>query len=224
MIRTALATIALAFGLIHAAWGADVPPTGLDLVCPLELHERARALEDARVEKTLTENKFRAQAKVFAMVEQLWAAKSIEQETYLDYERRRDRTKVQIARWAVQIEQDERALEQLALACGDIQGDDPADVADRVARLQAEVRRLDCELLAKDAEIADIDRTFDERVLAATSILVERNIKSRHDLVLDEYSLSQSKARSKSYRRRAKACRKQLREASATEKNGENDA
>ncbi len=214
--------VALAAGLApspsyatEAAGAADAAgeTPGLDLVCPLELHERERDLADSRIEKTLTENQHRAQARVFEMIERLWATRAIEQEVYLDQKRLRDRTKVRITRLGLQIEQDRRALDQLELACADVRGEPVEDLAQRVRSLQSEVRRLDCDLLAKDAEIADIDRAFDEEMLAATKILVERNIKSRHDLVLDEYALSQSKARSESYRARARACRSRLEQA-----------
>jgi hypothetical protein len=204
-------TLYLASAALFSA-SAQVPVVGgLDLVCPFAEHERQRALQDFKFELELVENEYRARKKVFDMIERLWAVHSIEKEIYLDYKRLRDRTKVRVARLTTQIAQQASIVEQYALACGQIRRETTIDdVSARIHELQAEYRRLDCELLDRDSKIADIDREFDEAILKATRTLVEGNIKTQFELVIEEYDFSQSKARSESYRRRAKACRTQL--------------
>ncbi len=185
---------------------------GLDLVCPLVTYERQRELEDSQAELELVENEYRARSRVFEMIEKLWTARSIEREVFLDYKRLRDRTKARIARVGVQIAQQEKVVEQYSLTCRRVGGETVDDAESQIAALQAEYRALDCELLARDAEIARIDYEFDREILEATRRLTEGDIKSRYDLVIEEYDLSQSKARSENYRRRMQACRKKLAE------------
>ena len=140
------------------------------------------------------------------MIEQLWQARSIEREVYLDSKRLRDRTQASIARVETQIAQQASIAKQYALTCGRLRGEPVDRLDERVRELQAEYRRLDCELLARDLDIARIDRAFDEAKLG----LVNGNIKSRYELVIDEYDLSQSNARVESYQARQVACRAQL--------------
>ncbi len=181
------------------------------LVCPLAEHERQRTLEDFKVDLELVKNEYVARKKVFDMIKKLWAVRSIEREIYLDYKRHTDRTKVRVARMRTVIAQQSSIVEQYALACAQALGPkDEVPVSARVEELQAEYRRLDCKLLDRDSEIADIDRNFDAAILETTRTLAEQNIKTRFELEIEEYDLSQSKARSNSYRRRAKECRKQL--------------
>ncbi|MAG32008.1 MAG: hypothetical protein CL908_14085 [Deltaproteobacteria bacterium] len=211
LARLARLTLCLA-GAAFVSTAAQASDTGgLDFVCPLVEHERQRLLEDSKVELELVENEYLARKKIFEMIERLWAAHSIERETYLDYRRLRDRTKVRVARLTIQIAQQKGIVEQYVLACAQNRGARTATlVSARVEELQAEYRRLDCELLDRDSEVAEIDREFDEAILQATRTLADQNIKTRYELVVEEYDLSQSKARSDSYRRRAMECRKQL--------------
>ena len=67
-------------------------------------------------------------------------------------------------------------------------------------------------MLARDWEIAEIDYEFDKAVLDATRTLADSNIKSKYELVIDEYDLSQSKARVESYKSRTASCKKRLAE------------
>jgi hypothetical protein len=62
----------------------------------------------------------------------------------------------------------------------------------------------------KDLEIAEIDYKYDAEVLSATQTLVKNNIKSKFQLVIEEFDLSQSKGRVEGFRRRASACRNRL--------------
>jgi len=209
-LRIASLLLYVASSAASTAHAQAIDLTGLDLVCPLVEHERQRDLEDSLVELELVENEYRARKQVFEMIEKLWGARSIEQEVYLDYKRLRDRTKVRIPRLTARIAQQKNIVEQYALTCSQIRGSLVDRLSEKIAELQAEYRRLDCELLARDAEIADIDYEFDQAILEATRVLSQQNIKSKYDLVIDEYDLSQSRARSESYRRRTKECKKQL--------------
>jgi len=184
----------------------------MNLVCPLVEHESLRHLEDSRFGMELLENEYRARLKIFEMIEKLWLARSIEQEAYLDYKRLRDRTKARIARSETEIAQRSSMSTQYALVCAQVRGEVIDEIKKKVEELQAEYRRLDCELLDRDSAIAEVDYEFDRAILKATRTLAERNIKSRYELVLDEYDLSQSKARFDSFRTRAKMCKKQLTE------------
>ncbi len=210
LLRTLSLLFCVACSAVSTAYAQSAGPGGLDLVCPLVEHERRRALENSQFELELVENEYRARGAVFDMIEKLWVVRSIEREVYLDYKRLRDRTKVRIARLIAQISQERSIVEQYALTCAQVRGQPIDHVAEKIDELQAEYRRLDCELLARDAEIADIDYEFDKAVLEATRTLNERNIKSKYELVIDEYDLSQSKARSESYRRRTAICKKRL--------------
>jgi hypothetical protein len=183
---------------------------GLSPVCPLVKYERQRDLDDSETELELVKNEDLARNKVFNMIEKLWAVRSIEREVYLDHKRLRDRTRVRIARLNTQISQLKIVVEQYVLTCDQVRGNPAEHLPERVNELQSEYRRLDCELLAKDSEIADIDYEFDQQILEATRTLVEGNIKSKHELVIDEYDLSQSRARSESYRRRTTICKEKL--------------
>ncbi len=203
----------LALGL--GASGAAAHPVDhaeLDLLCPLVETERQRDLEDARISLELVENEYRTRRQVFGMIEKLWQARAIDQEDYLDYKRLRDRTRVRIDRTKARIAQREGIVEQYELACARLRGGDTEGLDERIARLRAEHGRLECEVLARDAEIAKIDYVFDRDILQATRALRERNVKSKYEVVIDEYDLSQSKARSESYRRRARQCKRQLAE------------
>ncbi|MCP5068087.1 MAG: hypothetical protein GY946_16115 [bacterium] len=184
---------------------------GLDLVCPLLEHERHRALEDYELELGLVENEYQSRSKVFEMVERLWAVRSVEREVYLDYRRLRDRTKVRVDRMRAQIAQQKSIVDEYELTCSQLRGETTAaEIEDRIAELHNQFRLVDCELLERDVEIAEIDYEYDEEVLRATRTLVESNIKTQFELVIEEYDLSQSKARVEGYRRRAISCRKKL--------------
>ena len=197
-------------GALATASAESSEPTGLDLVCPLVEHERQRELEDSQIERELVEHEYRARVEIFEMIEKLWAVRSVEREIYLDSKRKRDRTKVSIARLTTQIAQQESILAQYRLSCSQVRGEAVPDISERIQELQAEYRRLDCELLARDAEIAKVDYAFDKAMLDATRTLAEGNIKSRYDLVIDEFDLRHSKARLESYTRRTKTCRQKL--------------
>jgi hypothetical protein len=106
-------------------------------------------------------------------------------------------------RATILVSQRETALEQYGLACGD---DATDEAAARVEKLQVLYRSLECELLGKDAEIAAIDAAYDEAVLESTRILADGNVKTKFELVVEEYALSQSAARMKEYVRRARRC------------------
>ena len=228
-----LCLVCLAGTATPVAHAQPIDIGGSRLLCPLVLHERQRDLEDARFELELTENEYRARKRLFVMIEKLWEARSIERELYLDYKRLRDRTRVRMARLKTRIAQLRSETEQVALACGQGgqggqggragRGDrgekseidesvngalDP--LAEKIDALQAEYRRLDCELLARDREIAAIDHEFDRAVLEATRALSEGHIKSRYELVIDEFDHDQSKARVESFATRKAACRRQL--------------
>lgn len=86
------------------------------------------------------------------------------------------------------------------------------DAKTELARLDQQHRELDCELLAKDVEIAQVDYELDAAVLEATRTLASGNVRSKFDLVLEEYDLSQSQARVEGFRRRARACKRRLEE------------
>ena len=209
-----IACLIFSFSSIFAptASAQSVGPQGMNLVCPLVEHESLRHLEDSRFGMELLENEYRARLKIFEMIEKLWLARSIEQEAYLDYKRLRDRTKARIARSETEIAQRSSMSTQYALVCAQVRGEVIDEIKKKVEELQAEYRRLDCELLDRDSAIAEVDYEFDRAILKATRTLAERNIKSRYELVLDEYDLSQSKARFDSFRTRAKMCKKQLTE------------
>jgi len=193
-----------------AARAQSVGPRGMNLACPLVEHESLRHLEDSRFGMELHENEYRARLKIFEMIEKLWLARSIEQEAYLDYKRLRDRTKARIARSATQMPPRTSMAAQYALVCAQVRGESIDGIQEKVEELQAEYRRLDCELLERDSAIAQIDHEFDRAIVKATRTLSERNIKSRYELVLDEYDLSQSKARLDSFRTRTRMCMKRL--------------
>ncbi len=191
--------------------GQQADATGLDPLCPLVEHERQRALDDSRLELDLVKNEFQARSDVFDMVEQLWEARSIEREVYLDYKRLRDRTGVRIKRVQSQIAQQQAIAEQYEIVCGRLRGASlPEGPTARLATLQGEYRRLDCELLKWDMEIARIDRDVYAEIVEASRTMSERRIKSRFELILDEYELVQSQARLEGYRRRARECRAKL--------------
>jgi hypothetical protein len=213
-LHLSLRIVSLLSCLISAAaltaHAQSVDPRGLDLVCPLVEYERQRVLEDAQFELELVENEYRARNKVFEMVEKLWIARAIEQEVYLEYKRLRDRTKVRIARVTIEVAQQRSTVEQYGLACARVLSHSIDQLKMAIDEMQAEYRRLDCELLARDTEIASIDHQFDKAMLEATRTLTESNIKSKYDLVIDEYDLSQSKAKVESYSARTKVCRKRL--------------
>lgn len=209
-LRTLSLLFLLATSVVSTAHAQTVGPRGLDLLCPLEEHERKQAVEDAEFELELLENEYRSRKKVFEMMEKLWAARSIEREIYLDSKRLRDRTKASIARVTTLIAQRSSMAEQYALTCAQVRGEIVDQVQEKVDELQAEYRRLDCELLSRDLDIARIDYHFDKAMLEATRTLVEGNIKSKYELVIDEYDLSQSKARVESYKARTAICKKRL--------------
>ena len=195
----------------HLAMGQEAEATGLDLLCPLVEHERQRALDDARLELDLVKNEFRSRSNVFDMVEDLWEVRSIEREVYLDYKRLRDRTGVRIKQVQSQIAQQQAIAEQYEIVCGRLRGaPQPEDPAARLATLQGEYRRLDCEILKWDAEIAKIDHDVYAEIVEASRTMSENEIKSRYELILDEYDLVQSQARLEGYRRRARECRAKL--------------
>lgn len=201
---------AVAMGAASAAHAQATGTSGLDLVCPLVQYERHRDLADSVADLELVENEYRARLEVFAMIEKLWEARSVEREVYLDYKRLRDRTKVRIARLKTRIAQQTIVVEQYELTCDQVRGEVAEGLHERIEALQAEYRRLDCELLGRDTEIAQIDYAFDRQILEATRTLAAENIKSNYELVIDEYDLSQSQARLETYRRRTALCKKNL--------------
>ena len=112
-----------------------------------------------------------------------------------------------------QIARQKSIVEQYELTCSEVREEKKVrEVKDRIAALHTQYRRLDCELLDRDVEIAAIDYEFGSAILSATRTLVENNIKTKFELVIEEYDLSQSRARVDGYRRRAKACRKRLKD------------
>jgi DNA-binding LacI/PurR family transcriptional regulator len=112
-----------------------------------------------------------------------------------------------------QIAQQKSIVEQYELICGEEREEKTVgEVKERIAALHAQYRRIDCELLNRDVEIAAIDYDYDAAILSATRTLVESNIKTKFELVIEEYDLSQSKERVDGYRSRAKACRKRLKD------------
>lgn len=206
-----LTTLACACLPVATAFAQAPDRRGLDLICPLVEHERQRALADQKLALKLVVNEYESRRRVFDMVEKLWAAHSIEKEVYLNYKRLRDRTKVRVGRVSAQVAQQKSIVEQYELTCGQARGETgTGDTKEKIDALQREYRRIDCELLDKDVEIAEIDQDFDAAILRATQTLVESNIKTKFQLVIEEYDLSQSKARVDGYRRRAKACKKGL--------------
>jgi hypothetical protein len=210
---TLMATFAFAQLPVSATWAQVSERGGLDLICPLVEHERQRALEDYELELALVESEYQARKKVFAMVEKLWAVRSIEREVYLDYQRLHDRTKVRAGRAAVRIEQQKSIVEQYQLTCGQVRGETTVgDIQERIESLQRRYRRIDCDLLDKDLEIAEIDYKYDAEVLSSTQTLVANNIKTKFQLVIEEFDLSQSKSRVDGFRRRASACKTRLKD------------
>jgi len=216
--RSITLLLLLASAAPRVAHAESVDLDGSRLLCPLVLHERQRDLEDARFKLELTENEYLARKRLFVMIDKLWEARSIERELYLDYKRLRDRTWVRSKRLETRIAQLDSETKQVALACdqggksqSDASENEPLDtIAKKIDVLQAEYRRLDCELLARDLEIAAIDHEFDRAVLEATRAFIEGRIKSRYELVIDEFAHDQSKARVESFATRARACRKRL--------------
>ena len=205
----------MAFAFTHLPVSATLAQASgdrrLDLVCPLLEHERQRDLENYELLLGLVQSEYLSRGKVFEMVEKLWAVRSIEKEVYLDYRRLRDRTKVRVDRMRAQIAQQKSIVDQYELTCGQLRGEAKVgENEDRINELHNQYRRIDCELLDRDVEIAEIDFEYDEEILHATQILVESNIKTKFELVLEEFDLRQSKARVKGFRRRASACRKRL--------------
>jgi hypothetical protein len=193
------------------AFAEATDPVGLDFVCPLVEHERKRVLENYELERKLVESEYESRRRVFEMVEKLWAVRSIEKEIYLNYKRLRDRTRVRADRMGVLINQQQSIVGQYALSCRQTDGESESlDIIEQIETLQEQYRRIDCELLDKDLEIAGIDHAYDLEILNATRKLVENNIKTKFELVNDEFDLEQSKARVEAYRLRARACKKNL--------------
>lgn len=210
-VRASLVVVAL-FGSSPAAPGlADTGPQGLDLVCPLLEHESQRLLQDYELDLELVENEHQARRKLFDMVEALWAVRSIEKEIYLDYKRLRDRTKIRVARVGAQIARQKSISQQYVLSCAQARGEASAeDVTEQLQSLVADYRTSDCELLARDAEIAEVDMAYDAAMLEATRVLVDSNISTKFELVVKQYNLSQSRARVEGFRRRARSCKAAL--------------
>ncbi len=211
-MRITLLTILAFAHLPVPTTSAQAPDrSGLDLICPLVEHERERALEDYELERKLIKSEYQSRRRMFDMVEKLWAVRSIEKEVYLDYKRLRDRTRVRVGRMSLKIAQQKSIVKQYELTCGQVRGETAVgDRREKINELHSEYRRIDCELLDKDVEIAEIDHEYDAAILSATRTLVESNIKTKFELVIEEFDLSQSKAQVEGFRRRANACRKRL--------------
>lgn len=189
---------------------------GFERICSLLEHERQRDLEDLEIELELVRAEHRARSRVFEMIESLWDVHAVEQEIYLDYKRQRDRTGVLARRFETEIGQKKVEIERFEAVCGS-SGAAPAAggpavpievrIEERIEELQDRYLRFECELLARDVEIAEVDLTFHAAMYEATRVLNERNVKARVDLVVDEFDLEQARARVEGFRRRASACR-----------------
>ncbi len=199
--------LALTCSFAPAASAQSADSTGLDLICPLAEHERQRKLADLQLDLALAENELEARRNVFDMVDSLWSVRSIEKEIFLDYKRLRDRTRVRVARVNAEIAQQKSIVERYALACSVVRGEKTArDVARRIALLDDAYRRSDCDLHRRDAEIAEVDLEYDAAVLESTRTLARDNIKTKFELMVEQYDLNQSKARAEGFRKRARAC------------------
>jgi len=177
-------------------------------LCPLVSYERLRILEDFELERDLAANEYAARSRVFGLVEELWKLRSVERDLYLDYKRLRDRSKVRVGQLELQIAQQKAIVKQYALACTkDERGNVSVDTARQLSELQRDYRRLDCEILDREWQMARIDLGYRDGVLEATRTLTQGKIKTRFELMVDEFERDQAKARADAYGRRAKACR-----------------
>ena len=179
---TRAAMLALAL-LGHSPAFGDEPATQ---TCALRVSEARYEVESHLEEERLAPLRLIREQAVLDLLQPLWEARSTERLRYLAGKAARDLARIRVDMAALAREQAETKVEVLEQECFSKPGS--------AERALTRYRELECELVAKEKRLAEIDLEYRREVLKSTRELRARELSTAQDLIVAEHDLDRAAA------------------------------
>jgi len=180
-------------------------------LCDLVIYEEMSELEDARIAVDLAKSDFAAYERIFEMIEGLWKAKTIPHMVYVEARYDRDAARLALEQSDLILERQAVLVEQYRLMCGQVDGTSYAkDKETALHYMYLRYRRLDCDALAKSAEIAETNLEFDREYLKSILKLRKQNNATKTQVILAELDVEREEKSLADAKRRTAICRTDL--------------
>lgn len=197
--------------LVALASIATVPTSAGDPhhpLCRLFLHEDQREREAHEVALTLARSELAAREQIFVLFDGLWKIQGIDRLTFLTGKHARDRAKVEVERLRLVLDSYDAYLEQYRTYCAALgAGRAPTgDESKRIARGWERYLRSDCDAIAQERSVAEIDLAYRQEYLASVRELRTGEVATRQDVILAELGVRTAEERLAHARGRSEAC------------------
>jgi hypothetical protein len=187
------------------------PGSALDLpgpVCDVLIHENLVELEDARIAVDLARSNYAAYEKIFAMIEELWAAGTIPRMEFLRAKYDRDAADLGLEEADLILQRQDALVEQYRIVCGESAFRiGTSEQANAIREAYLRYRRADCASLAKKIEIAGTRLEFSNEFLQRTLQLRRERFATNTQVILAELDVEREEKSLADARRRTAVCR-----------------
>ena len=201
-----LGIIASILGSVVAS-SAAAADDGVDLICPLVLHQEQVNREEREIAVDLALSRLAAAESIFELVDRLWKDEAVQRIVYLAAKHDRDVAAIDVKRQRLRLKRQEAEVEQYAIVCPSAGSEEAA--ADRLERFNQALQRYlqaDCHRIGKDLAIAEVDLTYTTEVLVSVRDLRENSVGTRQDVIQSEREVALAGKRVEHHRRRVQAC------------------
>ncbi len=178
---------------------------GLDPLCPFLLQERQIELDNLELAVQLDQTRLGVAEEVFVLLDGLWNNDAVERLAYLAGKHHRDTARVSLERARRRVERQQAVVEQYRLVCS-------TPVEEQLSSAYRRYRETDCEVRALDIKVIEINLEHHRENLASILDLLENEVASRHQVILEERDVELMQKQLEQARQRAARCRQEIAE------------
>ena len=179
-------------------------------LCRLLLQEERSERDDLELDVELAGTELVAAEEIFGLLDRLWKEDAVERILYLAGKHDRDAAKLEREHRTLLLERQDALIEQYRLLCDLPSGEIAEEKRSAVDRTYLRYLSLDCDRLAKEVAIAQIDLAYRQEVLESVRDLRKNDVATRQDVVLAERNVELARKRNEQGGRRVEACRREL--------------
>ena len=186
---------------------------GLDALCPFLLQERQIELDNLELAVQLDQTRLGVAEEIFVLLDGLWDNDAVERLTYLAGKHHRDTARVSLERARRRVERQQAVVEQYRLVCSTAVEEQLSSEKRRgLEQAYRRYREMDCEVRALDIEVIEINLEHHRENLASILDLLENEVASRHQVILEERDVELMEKQLEQSRQRAARCRQEIAE------------
>ena len=208
--RVSTTTLLVLLGVVLAAFPPLVAEDPSHPLCRLLLREEQSERDDLELDVGLAGAELTAAEEIFKLLDRLWKDDAVERILFLAGKHKRDAAKIEQEHRALLVERQEALIDQYRLLCDASSGEISEEKRAAVERMYLRYLGLDCDRLAKEVAIAQVDLAYQQEVLKSVRDLRENSVATRQDVVLAERNVELARKRNEQGSRRVETCRGEL--------------